>query len=138
MPVTIQPDDLKQPKGELDAAYFPTGNMDAYLTGWYEEGKAIIEARDDVENDDAALTAYVYKRAYSYLATYWNTLATTTTIAGQITRTVNKEQVAYFAALADKWSDAYFVLVPPIVPDDPTPTVVYAGVSTPVGNIATW
>jgi hypothetical protein len=117
MAVTLTPPDLIQPKGQLDAAYFPEGNMDAYVAGWLEQATAIIDARPDIAHPDAAAAAYVYQRAFSYLATLWNTYATTTTIAGQITRTINKESVAYFLDLSNHWKAVLAIEMP----DEPEP-----------------
>lgn len=119
MTVTLTPADLIQPKGRLDAAYFPSGNMDTYLQGWLDQAIVLVDADPTIENANAAAEAYVYMRAYGYLATLWNTIATTTTIAGQITRTINKDQVQFFTNLAEEWTAIYADIGP--VSDVTTP-----------------
>lgn len=70
MAVTLTTQMLLQPLGELSEYYFPQGDAVAQLDGWLPVAIAKVEADsyiDSAEHDRAA-AAYVYYRAYDYIA----------------------------------------------------------------------
>ena len=111
MAVTLDVSDLIQPIGELDATFFPDGNLDTYLPGWLTQAEIVVSGAASIVEEDAAAAAYVYARAFHFLATRYNTLATTTDISGEITRTIHDEQIEYYLAQASKWADRYAAYV---------------------------
>lgn len=70
MTVTLEPDDLILPAGELSNDYFPLGDLDDQLVGWLAIAVEKVEANSaiDTARHDNAAAAYVYYRAYDYIA----------------------------------------------------------------------
>lgn len=70
MTVTLATDDLIQPAGELSNDIFPLGDLDDQLTGWLTVAVEKVEGNSaiDTARHDTAAAAYVYYRAYDYIA----------------------------------------------------------------------
>lgn len=139
MAVTLQPDDFIQPKGELDPAFFPDSNCTEYVTGWLAKATELIDNNAAVMDGNTAALAYVYARGFSYLAMRYNSLATTTTISGKITRTIQSDQVKIFQEAADTWQSEYNIWESG---QDPENVVVKSAVAGPVSHqmpvVAVW
>lgn len=70
MAVTIVEADLIQPLGELDPTFFPGGDLNSKITGWFAQAVAKVEANLNIKPEDHndAATAWTYYLAYTYIA----------------------------------------------------------------------
>src|SRR4030095_5582163 len=66
-----------------------------------------FEGNPAIVDQDVAAAAYVYARAFQFFSVRYNVLATTTTISGEVTRTINKEQVQFYLEEAQRWQDLF-------------------------------
>lgn len=69
MAVTLVPDDVMYPKGELPRTLFPDGNIVDSVVTWLEEmiGNATVDGMADADSNQAA-RYYIYYRAYAAAA----------------------------------------------------------------------
>lgn len=102
MAVTLAPFDLMQPMGELDAAWFPDGDLELRIGGALALVAPVVEGSTAIAaaNHNAAAAAWVYARLYRQVAARLAATPSTLTIGGQITRVTSADRVAYFANLA--------------------------------------
>ena len=110
--------DLKLPKGELQPAWFPDGDLDTSIAAWIAAvDLGSIAAGED---QDRATTAYVYSRAYRTVA---GRLASTPTTekTNDLTTTIDAARVKFFTDMADSWQTAYQAILAeaPIVQTEP-------------------
>lgn len=61
MAITLDPEDLIYPTGELQPGLFPDGGLEEHLEAWIEEAGSKTD-------DDSPAAKYVYWRAYSAVA----------------------------------------------------------------------
>lgn len=115
--MAVLPDDLLQPKGDLDLALFTgltasdvSDALEAYLT---DAAGRIAQAGVPAADVDAAARAWAYYRAYTRIGQRLLAMARTATIEGQGTRRHEQEQADGFLAIADRWLAQYESLIPP-------------------------
>ena len=120
MSITLVIDDFKQPDGELFADLFPGQDIDTLLSGWLAKASDLITASDiDPEDWDAAAEAYVYYRAYNYVAQRLAGTANSISIdSGAVTKSMSNDQRGWFNDRATYWLGIYdgFFTVTPKVP----------------------
>ena len=107
MAVTLTADDLIQPAGELSNDFFPLGDLDDQIEGWLTAAVAKVEGNSDIastRHDDAA-AAYVYYRAYDYIAKLLQAQPTQQSEGdGAISVTIAADRPkSWEDAAADKW-----------------------------------
>lgn len=69
MTVMIQAADLVQPLGKLEGNFFPDGNMNVMLGGWFAQAKSKVEASTiNAEHHDEAARQWAYYLAFDYIA----------------------------------------------------------------------
>ena len=70
MAVTLTVAMLMQPTGELSEHYFPQGDAGTQVLGWMQAAKSLVEADGYIGSaaHDRAAAAWVYYRAYDYIA----------------------------------------------------------------------
>lgn len=103
MAVTLTVAMLMQPTGELSEHYFPQGDASTQVLGWLPEAKGIIEADSSITdaNHNRAAAAYVYYRAYDYIANQLAALPSSASEGdGAIDVKYTAAQYAHFRALA--------------------------------------
>ena len=115
--------DLKLPKGELQPAWFPDGDLDTSIAAWIAAvDLGSIAAGED---QDRATTAYVYSRAYRTVA---GRLASTPTTekTNDLTTTIDAARVKFFTDMADRWETVYrgILAETPIVQTEPASSSV--------------
>lgn len=122
MAVTLLPDDLIQPIGELSDVLFPDGNLLNMLSGWLVDATNQVNAAPGIAlaNQNKAAAAWVYYRAYSLVADRLASTPSNIVIDSTVTRTMASDQRKYFADKAKEWLDYYFsqnITTP--IPDNP-------------------
>ena len=110
MAVTLEIYDLKQPVGELESTLFPDADMtiDVALTGWLGQAKTKVEADADITtaNQNDAAAAWVYYRAYTYVA-QWMKAEPERVEVGERTEWLGADRAKFFLDLAAKWESTY-------------------------------
>lgn len=110
MAVTLDTYDLKQPVGELESSLFPdtTMDIDVALTGWLAQATTKVEADADIATADqnAAAAAWVYYRAYSYVA-QWMKAEPERVEVGERTEWLGADRAKFFQDLANKWESTF-------------------------------
>jgi len=108
MAVTLETYQLYQPDGELEATLFPDADMEAKLSGWLAQATTKVEADADIatadQNDAAA--AWVYYRAYSYIAQWMRADPERVTV-GERTEWLGADRSKFFASRAASWIDTF-------------------------------
>lgn len=108
--------DLKQPKGHLERALFPSDAddtaFDLRLTGYIADGVARVAEFSIVENVDAATTAWAYYRAYYTIGQRLLAQERSATIEGQGSNRFEQKQADGFFALAAQWKATFEGLIP--------------------------
>lgn len=106
MAVTLETYQLSQPDGELEASLFPDDDMEEKLAGWLAQATTKVEADADIAAADQneAAAAWVYYRAYTYIA-QWMMLQASSAEADGLSRTISNDQRAYFSRKANEWLD---------------------------------
>lgn len=101
MAVTLVPDDLIQPDGELTAALFPDDDLIEFVAGWLDQATTKVEAASGISSSsqDAAAAAWVYYRAYNYVAQRL-VAGPASHRLGPAEETYEQDQRSYFAGLA--------------------------------------
>lgn len=109
MAVTLISDDLLQPAGELDESLFPADNCNDFVAGWLSQAadKVLASANITAADQDKAAAAWVYYRAYTWVA---NRIANTpeSVTVGPRTERSSATQQKYFADLAAFWLEQYY------------------------------
>jgi hypothetical protein len=107
MAVTVQ--QLVAPRGELEPALFPAGDLMERVSVCILEGYE--KAADLTENQDAAVAAYVHYRIYTAVA---RRLAVEPERAevDDLARTYNVKQASTFQALADRFKAEFDSYIP--------------------------
>lgn len=106
MAVTLDIYDLTVPDGELSNNYFPQGDLSTHLQGWLDAATVKVEADSAIAtaNHDNAAAAWVYHRAFDYIA---NQLAALPRDAsegdGAIRVSYAANQHLHYSSLAAKW-----------------------------------
>ena len=106
MAVTITPDDLTVPAGELSNNYFPQGDLATHIMGWLGAATTKVEADSSISaaNQDNAAAAWVYYRAYDYIANQLAALPSEVSEGdGAIRVSYAVTQFRYYQGLAEKW-----------------------------------
>ena len=101
--MAVTAEDLMQPYGELEGAWFPSDDgvaLEARLTAYIAEGAEKASAADDV---DAAATAFAYARAYEAVYLRLSGSPASVGIVGHMNRQYTQEQVRAFRAKAAEW-----------------------------------
>ena len=70
MAVTLVPEAVTQPIGELSNHFFPQGDLTTQVEGWIVAAQEKVEADTSIDEADhnRAAAAWVYYRAYDYIA----------------------------------------------------------------------
>lgn len=109
MSVSLVLTDVKQPTGEIDASLFPDGDADTFLASWLEQAVTKVEASTGIatEDQDEAAAAWVYYRAYKWVADRIANTAESITVGPRTERTSATQQ-KYFADLANYWLEQFY------------------------------
>ncbi len=101
MPVTKA--DLKAPKGEIEPAWFPAGDVDDRLDAYIADGEArAASVAESVR--DAYVKAWAYHRAYKAVHMLLSGGPGEVKLdSGRTNYKYSPEQIAAFAARADYW-----------------------------------
>lgn len=102
MAVTLTNADLTQPDGELYAALFPGDSLETLLAGWLGQAETLVEGNVAIAaaNHNAAAAAWVYHRAYTYVANRLASSPSNVIVDGTVTKATATDQRAYFVNLA--------------------------------------
>lgn len=106
--MALQPADLIEPAGRLQAALFPGGDIVTLVTGWL--AAAYTKTGGISANlADAAATAYTYYLAYSYVADRLAAQPNSVSVdsAAQVQQAIGQDRIAYFSRQAQKYLDEY-------------------------------
>lgn len=125
MAVTLTTTDLEQPVGELSNNFFPQGDLATHLLHWLAAAKSKVEAdtRIDASRHNDAAAAWVYYRAYDYIANQFAALPSSASEGdGAIQVSYAVTQFRYYRDLASAKLAEYNVL--------PTSTATLAGIFT--------
>lgn len=113
--------DLKQPKGHLENALFPSDAVngvldatlfDARLTGYLADAVAKVAEYAIVDDVDAATIAWVYYRAYYTVGQRLLAQERAASVEGQGSNRFEQKQADGFFALAQQWKDTFEGLIP--------------------------
>lgn len=118
MTVTLQTFDLIQPEGELSADWFPNIDMTTLITGWLQQATTKAEAAAAATDHNAAAAAWVYHRAYQYIAQRLasSPVRVSTSLDGSQAKEMTKDQREYWIKLSDTKRaeyESYEVVNPP-------------------------
>lgn len=103
MAVTLTKHMLMQPTGELSPHYFPQGDLLDLIVEWLPVAKAKVEADSSIADADhnRAAAAYVYYRAYDYIANQLAALPSSATEGSDaISVSWSASQIVHFRNLA--------------------------------------
>lgn len=105
--MALEPADLIEPEGRLQAALFPGEDMLALITGWL--ARAAAKAALAGNFIDAATEAYTYHLAYSHVADRLAALPNSVSVdsAAQVQQSIGQDRISYFQKLAQKYLDEY-------------------------------
>lgn len=126
MAVTLTTDDLIAPAGRLQPAMFPDGDINANVVAWLSEATTKVAA-DEIESDDhdAAAEAWVYHRAYDFVAERMLAEPEQYTTEDGESRRLTMAQITRFQALAQHYKTAYEAYdVDAVVHEQPASTSV--------------
>lgn len=108
MAVTLSENDLTAPQGRLQSAMFPDGDMSTNVTAWLNKATTTVQAADiDSADHDAAAEAYVYWRAYEFVAERMLAEPEQYTDEDGESRTLSTQQISSFQRLAERFRDEY-------------------------------
>lgn len=101
--MAVLPEDLIQPTGELESAWFPADDeaaLEARLTAYIAEGADLSAEADD---PDAATTAFAYWRSYEAVYLRLSGSPASVGIVGHMNRQYTQEQLRAFRTKAAEW-----------------------------------
>lgn len=106
--MALEPADLIEPTGRLQAALFPGGDIVTLVTGWLATANTKLGGISG-NLVDAAATAYTYYLAYSHVADRLAAQPNSVSVdsAAQVQQAIGQDRIAYFSRLAQKYLDEY-------------------------------
>lgn len=105
--MSVTPQQLKTPQGELEPEWFPLGDIDGRLNAWLDEATARV-ANLSASIRDASIKAYCYWKAYE--AIYRRMLASPKAItvdSGKTESEYDVRQMMAFGQLADRYQTEF-------------------------------
>lgn len=109
MAITLSTVNFIEPDGELQEDLFPSG-LEDLLDGWIAVATVKVEAAAGITNQNAAVEAWVYYRAYSHIAQRMGGDAAKASLSSGSSREFTPDQRAYFASRAAYWLAKYEAL----------------------------
>ena len=97
--------DFLAPAGQLQTAFFPDGDLEANVTVWLAQAATKLSGVA-AGFQEAAMTDWVYYRAYSHIAERLASEPDTVTV-DDITRSVSKGRIEFFRQQAQQHLENY-------------------------------
>jgi hypothetical protein len=133
--MTVTAEQLIAPQGELEPALFPVGDLQTRVDAYLVDAQAkAVAANVPSGNQDAAVTAWVYHRAYTAVARRLAVEPERAEVDDQ-GRTYNVKQAGVFQSLADQFKAEFEGYIPVAVAQ---PTARRPRGSASVSTEAVW
>lgn len=109
----VLPENVRSPEGHIVDAMFPgidTDDIDTRIQVWITQAETQLASLDlglEASEEDAAVRAWVYYRAFSARAVELASMPSSISIPNEESTTRTADQRALFERLADEWLDSY-------------------------------
>lgn len=113
MAVTVY--DILSPEGELTKSMFPDADVDALATVWFADAAARTASLEAGEQEDAAIKAWAYYRAFTTIAGAIAVRPTTSDYYNVRQETWGADRIKYFQQRAEFYLDQFNLLAVPVV-----------------------